>query len=65
MMIKRYLVSYLYNGEPRELTFYATSQEKALDAFYEEIDEHFDETGIDPDALSDFVAIRELNKETI
>ena len=59
-MRKQYLVSYMYDGEPRELTFYATSQEKALDAFYEEMDEHFDETGFNPDVLSDFVAIREL-----
>ena len=59
-MRKQYLVSYIYDGEPRELVFHAVSQEKALDAFYEEIDEHFAETGLDPDVLSDFVAVREL-----
>ena len=64
-MNKKYLVSYLYNGEPKELTFRTKSREEALDAFYEEIDEHFAETGINPDALSDFVAVRELNKETV
>ena len=59
-MKKTYQISFLYDGKPRELIFKSSTQDKALDAFYEEMDEHFAETGIDPDVLSEFVSVSEL-----